>query len=556
MEGLQRQRLPPQPIPEDLPARIKALSVAIESRRSHTKLALRKLVPARSAIYVDGFDSSVPNADSFTAYVDKVFRDALTTDLDNVVVLLEAKLAKLKTYFDASEALYAGLAERVEEHLQWERVWSGGANVENFASEHRRALPMDVRLDSEASLRASRSGRSAVYEFTRAILRTPLPGARSSPEDKLDGYEKARAALAAEIRETLPTDGRPGSSGAVKVSSKRFLELASTVAHADDKLEEYAIADDVIVLPMSTVFDPYEESEALLRLSLARERSTLDRSLAQLTSVADRYKRLHDMTERHRLLAELIRRGRLALEKKAKANDAAHALDESPGSDAAFRRAVENAEQDYADYVDRVRDPFANKVAAHPLAADVPPAVLEAFRLGLAPPRSDNLREDDLSVHMRWHGRLEGELRALGEKVVCAMNAQTSMQVYAHMMVRMLTCMTLMASRSVRSERSTTALIDEMARSFADSKAVQETNVLGDAAATALYKEKAALWWGGARWQDEAHPTHTAEPAGANAKAIVHIAPTNVRATFAAGLARSRAALARRRALLSARLAP
>ena len=27
--------------------------------------------------------------------------------------------------------------------------------------------------------------------------RTPLPGASSSPEDKLDGYEKARAALAA-----------------------------------------------------------------------------------------------------------------------------------------------------------------------------------------------------------------------------------------------------------------------------------------------------------------------------------------------------------------------
>jgi len=553
MEGLpqlQRLRLPPQPIPEDLQARIKSLIVAIESRRSRTKLALRKLVPTRSAIYVEGFDSSVPDANSFTTYVDTVFRDALTKDLDNAVLLLEAKIAQLKTFYDASEALYAGLAERVEEHLQWERSWASGANVENFASEHRRAFPMDVRLDSEASLRASRSGRSAVSEFTRAILRTPLPGARSSPEDKLDGYEKARTALAAEIRETLPTHGGADSSDSVKISSKRFLELARTFAHVDDKLKEYTIADDVLVLPMNTVFDPYGESEALLRLSSARESNVLDRSLAQLESFAQRYKRLHDMTERHRLLAELIRRGRVALEKKAKAKDAAHALDESPDSDGAFRQAFESAERDYEDYVDRVLHPFSEMVATHPLTAREP--TIDAFRDGRRPP-SSNLREDDLSVHMRWYGRLEGELRALGEKVVCAMNSQQSMRIYAHMMVRMLTYMTLAASRSVRSELATPALIDEMVQSFVDSEVIRETNVLGDAAAIELYKQKATLW-GNARWQDEAYPTYTPEPAGANDTAIIHIAPTSVQATFQAGLARSRAALARRRAL-SARLA-
>ena len=59
------------------------------------------------------------------------------------------------------------------------------------------------------------------------------------------------------------------------------------------------------------------------------------------------------------------------------------------------------------------------------------------------------------------------------------MNASQTMQLYAHMMVSMLTCMTLIAMRSVRTEMETSALIDEMHEAFSKSPELEEANVLG-----------------------------------------------------------------------------
>lgn len=543
MNVLGRHRLPPQPLPDDLKARIEGLNTAIEARRQNTKRALRTLVPKRSAIYVEGFDSSFPSPDQFTRYVDNAFRDALTVDLDSFVVILEHKLTTFKTRYDSMNALYQQLAKRIEEHQKWSEVWFSGANVENFATENPRTFSIDVQLDSEASLRASRSGRSVDDEFTRAMLRTPYSstGAPSSPEETLQDYERALTELVIDMRNALPSGGGAGSSSSVSISSKHFLEYVGEVAHADDKLREYLIEDDVITLPMNALFDPYVESRTLLRLSWKREKDKLRRLLAQFETFAERYHKLFQQTERHRLLAELLRRGRVALEKKAKAEDAAHELEESGGFDGYFKAVVEKANEDYEIYVDRILHPFIKKVSEHPLTASEP--ALEYFKRGSNLPMT-NLQEDALSVHARSYASLQGELRALGDTLVCSMNASQTMQLYAHMMVSMLTCMTLIASRSVRAELETSALIDEMLGSFSKSPELEEVNVLG-VAATEIYKEKATLW-GNKRWAETKRPTRRVEPANANVNAIVH---SPVESAFRSGLARVRSTLARQRAL-------
>ena len=543
MNVLGRHRLPPQPLPEDLKARIADLNTAIEARRQNTKRALRTLVPKRSAIYVEGFDSSFPNPDHFTRYVDATFRDALTVDLDRFVVILENKLTAFRTRYDSVHALYQQLAKRIEEHQKWSEVWSSGANVENFAAENPRTFSIDVQLDSEASLRASRSGRSAVDEFTRAMLQTPysVTGVPSSPQQTLQDYERALTELVIDMRNALPTSGGAGSSSAISISSKHFLEYVGEVAHADDKLREYFIEDDVITLPMNALFDPYEESQTLLRLSWKREKDKLRRLLVQFETFAERYKKLFQRAERHRLLAELLRKGRVASEKRSKAEDAAHKLEESRESGEYLQAVVEKAEGDYKIYVDRILHPFIKKVSEHPLTASEP--ALEYFKDGRNLPMT-NLQEDALSVHARSYAALEGELRALGDTLACSMNASQTMQLYAHMMVSMLTCMTLIASRSVRTEMETSALIDEMLESFSKSPELEEVNVLG-VAATELYEKKATLW-GNKRWEETKRPTRRVEPANANVNAIVHV---SVESALRSGLARARSTLARQRAL-------
>lgn len=543
MDVLGRHRLPPQPLPKDLEARLKDLNVAIEARRQNTKRELRTLVPKRSAIYVEGFDSSVPDPDQFKRYVDYKFRDALTVDLDSFVVIIKQKLATFRTRYDSVNALYQQLAKRIEEHQKWSEVSLSSANIENFASENPRTFSIDVQLDSEASLRASRSGRSSVDEFTRAVLQTPYlaTGEPASPQQTLQDYERELTEFVIDMRNALPTSGGAGSSSAVSISSKHFLEYVGKVAHPDDKLREYFIEDDVISLPMNALFDPYEESGALLRLSWKREKDKLRRLLAQFETFAERYKKLFEQAERHRLLAELLRKARFALELRAKAEDATHELEKSRVFDSDAKAAVKEAEKEYENYVDETFHPFFKKVSQHPLTASEP--ALRYFERGLDP-WSTNLEEDALSVHARSYASLQGDLRALGETLECAMNASQTMQLYAHMMVSMLTCMTLIAMRSVRTEMETSALIDEMHEAFSKSPELEEANVLGDAA-TKLYEEKATLW-GNTRWGETKLPTRRIEPANANVDAIVS-AP--VERAFRSGLARAQRSVARQRAL-------
>ena len=121
------------------------------------------------------------------------------------------------------------------------------------------------------------------------------------------------------------------------------------------------LEDDVITLPMNALFDPYEESGTLLRLSWKREKDKLRRLLAQFKTFAERYKKLFEQAERHRLLAELLRKARFALELRAKAEDAKHELENARVFDSDAKAAVEEAEKEYENYVDETFHPFFKK---------------------------------------------------------------------------------------------------------------------------------------------------------------------------------------------------